>query len=109
LTFDTAVRREIGRVLPGSQLQPIPLSHTIFSDVVPVQTADYTPAVAMRYGPTSTPKLEGITLNGDIRVIYSPIDLEAGWEQTEYPMAIAYRADTATPLGMNILMYAATH
>jgi hypothetical protein len=108
-TFDTAVRREIARVLPGSQLQPIPLSHTIFSDVVPVQTADYTPAVAMRYGPTSTPKLEGITLNGDIRVIYSPIDLEAGWEQTEYPMAIAYRADTATPLGMNILMYAATH
>jgi len=108
-TFDTAVRREIARVLPGSQLQPIPLSHSIFSDVVPVQTADYTPAVAMRYGPTSTPKLEGITLNGDIRVIYSPIDLEAGWEQTEYPMAIAYRSDTATPLGMNILMYAATH
>jgi hypothetical protein len=74
-----------------------------------VQTADYTPAVAMRYGPINTPKLEGITLNGDIRVIYSPIDLEAGWEPTEYPMAMAYRADTATPLGMNILMYAATH
>ncbi len=108
-TFDRAVRRELARVVPGAQLQPIPLSHAIFSDVVPVQTADYTPAVAMRYGPTNTPKLEGITLNGDIRVIYSPIDLEAGWETTEYPMAIAYRADTATPLGMNILMYAATH
>ena len=108
-TFDRAVRREMARVLPGAQLQPIPLSHAIFSDVVPVQTADYTPAVAMRYGPGNAPKLEGITLNGDVRVIYSPIDLEAGWEPTEYPMAIAYRADTATPLGMNILMYAATH
>ena len=108
-TFDRAVRRELARVLPGAQLQPIPLSHAIFSDVVPVQTADYTPAVAMRYGPSNAPKLEGITLNGDVRVIYSPIDLEAGWEQTEYPMAIAYRPDTATPLGMNILMYAATH
>jgi hypothetical protein len=108
-TFDVAARRELARVLPGAQLQPIPLSHTIFSDVAPVQTADYTPAVAMRYGPINTPKLEGITLNGDIRVIYSPIDLEAGWEPTEYPMAMAYRADTATPLGMNILMYAATH
>jgi len=108
-TFDRAVRREMARVLPGAQLQPIPLSHAIFSNVIPVQNADYTPAVAMRYGPTSTPKLEGITLNGDIRVIYSPIDLEAGWEPTEYPMAIAYRPDTATPLGMNILMYAATH
>ena len=108
-TFDRAVRREMARVLPGAQLQPIPLSHAIFSDVVPVQTADYTPAVAMRYGPGNAPKLEGITLNGYVRVIYSPIDLEAGWEPTEYPMAIAYRADTATPLGMNILMYAATH
>jgi len=108
-TFDRAVRREMARVLPGAQLQPIPLSHAIFSDVVPVQTADYTPAVAMRYGPSTAPKLEGITLNGDVRVIYSPIDLEAGWETTEYPMAVAYRADTATPLGMNILMYAATH
>ena len=78
-TFDTAVRRELARVLPGATLAPIPLSHSIFSDVIPVQTADYTPAVAMRYGPTTTPKLEGITLNGDVRVIYSPIDLEAGW------------------------------
>ena len=108
-TFDTAVRRELARVLPDAKLEPIPLSHSIFSDVVPVQAADYTPAVAMRYPQLKTPKLEGITLNGDIRVIYSPIDLEAGWETTEYPLALAYRADTATPLGMNILMYAATH
>jgi hypothetical protein len=108
-TFDAAVRRELARILPGSKLEPIPLSHSIFSDVVSVQSADYTPAVAMRYGSLKTPKLEGITLNGDVRVIYSPIDLEAGWEPTEYPMALAYRPDTATPLGMNILMYAATH
>jgi hypothetical protein len=108
-TFDQAARRELGRILPGAKLEPIPLSHSIFNDVVPVQAADYTPAVAMRYPQLKTPKLEGITLNGDIRVIYSPIDLEAGWEPTEYPMALAYRADTATPLGMDILMYAATH
>ncbi len=109
-TFDRAARRELARLLPGSQLAPIPLTNAIFNDVVPVQTADYTPAVAMRYGAgLTTPKLEGITLNGDVRVIYSPIDLEAGWEPTEYPMALAYRSDTATPLGMDILMYAATH
>jgi hypothetical protein len=108
-TFDQAVRRELARILPGSQLEPIPLSHSIFSDVISVQKADYTPAVAMRYGQLQTPKLEGITLGGDVRVIYSPIDLEAGWEPTEYPLAMAYRQDTAVPLGMNILMYAATH
>ena len=109
-TFDKAARREMARILPDSKFEAIPLSSSIFNDVVPVQAADYTPAVAMRYGADlKTPKLEGITLNGDIRVIYSPIDLEAGWEPTEYPMALAYKSDTATPLGMDILMYAATH
>jgi hypothetical protein len=107
--FDTAVRRELARILPGTKLEAIPLSHSIFSDVVSVQSADYTPAVAMHFGQLKIPKLEGITLGGDVRVIYSPIDLEAGWEPTEYPMAMAYRQDTAMPLGMNILMYAATH
>jgi hypothetical protein len=108
-TFDQAVRRELARVLPNSKLEAIPLSSPIFSGVMPVQTASYTPAVAMRYGQLTTPKLEGIAINGDIRVIYSPIDLEAGWEPAEYPMALAYQSDTATPLGMDILMYAATH
>ena len=46
-TFDAAVRREMARVLPGASFQAIPLSHSIFSDVVPVSSADYTPAVAM--------------------------------------------------------------
>ena len=108
-TFDNAVRRELARILPGAKLQPIPAAHAIFNDVVPVTAADYTPAVGMRYAALKTPKLEGITLGGDVRVIYSPIDLEAGWEPAEYPMALAYRPDTAVPLGMNILMYAATH
>ena len=108
-TFEMAVRREMAKVLPGSKLEPIPMSHPLFSSVVRVQQADYTPAVAMRYGETKAPRLEGIALNGDLRVIYSPIDLEAGWSDLEYPMALAYKNETATPLGMDILMYASTH
>lgn len=107
--FDAAVRREMAKVLPNSKLEAIPPSHAIFSTVTKVQDAEYTPAVAMRFGQSKVPKLEGIALNGDLRVIYSPIDLEAGWAEDEYPMALAYRSETATPLGMDILMYAATH
>jgi hypothetical protein len=107
--FDAAVRREMAKVLPTSKLEPIPASHPIFSTISKVQDANYTPAVAMRFGQSKVPKLEGIALNGDLRVIYSPIDLEAGWVEDEYPMALAYRSETATPLGMDILMYAATH
>lgn len=108
-TFDVAVRREMARVLPDSKLEAVPASHPIFSTVSKVQDASMTPAVAMRYGHLKQVKLEGIAVNGDLRVIYSPIDLEAGWSENEYPMALAYRSETATPLGMNILMYAATH
>ena len=108
--FDAAVRRELARILPNSKLEPVPTSHPIFSMVSKVQDADYTPAVAMRYGAgVKVPKLEGVALNGDLRVIYSPIDIEAGWVESEYPMALAYRSETAAPLGVNILMYAATH
>jgi hypothetical protein len=108
-TFDNAVRRELARVLPGAKLEDIPLSHPIFSGATPVHDAVYTPAVKMRYGDLTTPKLQGISINGDLRVIYSPIDLEAGWTNTDYPLALAYRPETADPLGMDILVYAATH
>ncbi len=108
-TFDAAVRREIAKVLPDAKLEAIPLSHPLFSAAAPVRDASYTPAVAMRYGALKEPKLEGVTLNGDLRVIYSPIDLEAGWSENEYPLALAYRNETALPLGMDILVYSTTH
>ena len=109
-TFDVAVRRELARVLPGSKLEPIPLNRTPSSATLsPCRMRITLPPWPCVTDNSTAPKLEGITLGGDIRVIYSPIDLEAGWEPTEYPMAIAYRQDTAIPLGMNILMYAATH
>jgi hypothetical protein len=55
------------------------------------------------------PYLEGISINGDLRVIYSPFDLEAGWEGTEHPLAQAYEPQSAVQLGVNLVMYAVTH
>ena len=42
-------------------------------------------------------------------MIYSRLDLEAGWTGCEHPMMKGYESDTATALGLDILMYAATH
>jgi hypothetical protein len=44
-----------------------------------------------------------------LKVIYSPIDLEAGWEGLDHPLARAYQPDSAIKLGVNIIMYAMTH
>ena len=55
------------------------------------------------------PALEAIEIGGDLRVIYSRLDLEAGWTGCEHPLMKGYEADTATALGLDLLLYAATH
>ena len=44
-----------------------------------------------------------------MKVIYSPFDLEAGWQGMDHPLAKAYAPDSALKLGINIVMYAMTH
>ena len=108
-TFDAAVRRELRAILPTGELTPIPASHPIFSTVSKVTEAKYTPTALTRKPGLGQPYLEGISLNGDIKVIYSPFDLEAGWQPVDYPLAAAYEPNSAIPLGVNLIMYAMTH
>jgi hypothetical protein len=108
-TFDAAVRRELARILPESRLAPIPPDHPLFSAALPLATVRYTPAVVARHPELSAPVLEGIALGGDLRVIYSPYDLEAGWTGCEHPLCRGYESESATALGLNLVMYAATH
>lgn len=108
-TFDAAARRELARILPGATLKPVPPGHPLLSaGPFPLAEAHLTPA-AKATGAPAVPALEGIELGGDLRVIYSRFDLEAGWSGCEHPMMKGYESDTATALGLDILMYAATH
>jgi len=109
-TFDAAVRRELARVLPDQTLKPIAAEHPLLAaGPFPVGEAHLTPAARAAHPKLTTPWLEGITLGGDLRVIYSPLDLAAGWTGCEHPMMRGYEADTAMALGLNLLVYAATH
>jgi hypothetical protein len=51
----------------------------------------------------------GATIDGDLRVIYSPYDLEAGWLEVPYPLARGYESVSSQRLGMNIIVYLMTH
>ncbi len=108
-TFDAAVRRELKNLLPGSTLSQLPPTHPVFSTVFKVADADYTPAAAAARPGLTQPYLEGISLNGDLKVIYSPIDLETGWQGLNPPLARAWQPESALKLGVNIIMYAMTH
>lgn len=104
-TFDAAVRRELQRVLPEARLEPIPPNHPIFRGAFAIDRVDYTPGTDA--GPA--PRLEGITLNGDLRVIYSPFDVEGGWLGCDYPGSRGYQPESAMQVGINIILYAMTH
>jgi hypothetical protein len=108
-TFDAAVRRELRKLLPGASLTSLSLTHPVFNSVFKLTDASYTPAAAAARPGLTQPYLEGISLHGDLKVIYSPIDLETGWQGLNPPLARAYQPEGALKLGVNIIMYAMTH
>ncbi|MDP6111450.1 MAG: DUF4159 domain-containing protein [Planctomycetota bacterium] len=108
-TFDHAVRRELKKILPEAGLKPVQPAHPIFRSVFKIGEVRYTPVVVKARPELKTPYFEGITINGDLRVIYSPYDLEAGWQGSEHPLSRGYEPRSALQLGINIVMYAMTH
>ncbi|MGI6495504.1 MAG: DUF4159 domain-containing protein [Kiritimatiellia bacterium] len=108
-TFDAAARRELARLLPGSELEPVAPDHPVFSAVVPVERAQYSPAALALHPELDAPLLEGIEIDGDLRVIYSPFDLACAWQGCDYPLALCHEAPAGLDLGLNLLVYAMTH
>ena len=108
-TFDNAVRRELKKILPEAALTPIPLDHAVYSSVFSIKDARYSPVVAKEKPDLATPVLEGISVNGDLRVIYSPYDLECAWQGCDHPLARAYDPYSGMQLGVNVIVYAMTH
>lgn len=109
-TFDAAVRRELKNILPNMTLQPIPAGHSLYSSLFDVSTVRYSPSLA-RSKPelNNQPYLLGITIDGDVRVIYSPYDLEAGWLEVYYPVMKGYESVSSQRLGINMIIYLMTH
>jgi len=108
-TFDVAVRRELARLLPESRLAPLPADHPLFTAALAVGEVRFTPAVVAAKPDLKQPVFEGLMVGGDLRVIYSPYDLESGWTGCEHPLCRGYERDSAMKLGLNVVVYAATH
>ena len=109
-TFDAAVRREIKKVLPNVTLESIPAGHNLHNGIFDTSTVQYTPSLAKskpKFG--NQPHLLGAMMDGELRVIYSPYDLEAGWLEVHYPQMRGYESISAQRLGMNMILYMMTH
>ncbi|HCO94963.1 MAG TPA: hypothetical protein DIU00_13595 [Phycisphaerales bacterium] len=109
-TFDAAVRRELNKVLPNMTLQPIPTGHGLYSSLFDVSSVRYSPSLAKSKPELNNqPFLLGVTIDGELRVVYSPYDLEAGWLEVSYPMTKGYESISSQRLGMNMIIYMMTH
>ena len=109
-TFDAAVRRELNNVLPNMTLQPIPAGHSLYSSLFDVSKVRYSPSLAKSKPELNNqPYLLGVTIDGDVRVIYSPYDLEAGWLEVYYPLMKGYESVSSQRLGINMIIYLMTH
>jgi hypothetical protein len=108
-SFDEAFRREINRVLPDHPLGRIPLEHPVYRSVYAIRDVEYTPLAEHEHPGLHTPTLEGISLENQLRVIYSPFGLVNGWSGAPNPYDRGYQPDDALRLGINVLVYAMTH
>ncbi len=121
-TFDRAVRRELAEILPEARLEPISANHHLYNSLLTIKAVRYSPVVVKNKPPPAAglikpsvaglknqPYLLGATIDGDLRVIYSPYDLEAGWLDAYYPLIRGYESIYAQQLGLNIITYVMTH
>jgi hypothetical protein len=107
--FDVAFRREIKRVLPKDELKTLALDSPIYQMPSAIRAVEYTELVKAQDPKLNAPVLEGIYIDGQLSVIYSPFSLSNGWEQLGFAYNRGYSDADALRLGVNILSYALTH
>ena len=107
--FDTAMRRELKRVLPESDLKTLPADAPVYQMPFAIQAVEYTPLVKAQNPKLNAAVLEGITIDGQLAVIYSPLSLSNGWEQLGFAYNRGYSDTDALRLGVNMLAYSLTH
>ena len=98
--------------MPVSQceaLAPLPLDSAIYQTPYRIQAVDYTDLVRAQDPSLNAPVLFGISVDGQLAVIYSPFSLSNGWEQLAFAYNRGYSDADAIRLGVNILSYALTH
>ncbi len=107
--FDAAFRREIKRVLPKATLKRLDLKSPAYQVPYRIAAVDYTDLVKAQQPSLNAPALEGITIDGQLGVIYSSFGLSTGWEQLGFAYNRGYSDADAIRLGVNVFAYALTH
>ena len=79
--FHQAAMREMARLFPKKEITVLPTSHDLYRSLHKISSVKYTPTLMKDKGKElkGRPVLYGLMVKNKLRVIYSPYDLEAGW------------------------------
>ncbi|MCB1199896.1 MAG: DUF4159 domain-containing protein [Leptospiraceae bacterium] len=101
--MDKNIRTELNSLFPGSRLQELPFSHTIFQ--APYQIKNGVPKIHEHYG--GAPKALGLFYRGRMVAFYAfNTDLGDGWEDLEVHGDGPVKHESALRMGVNVLHYA---
>ncbi len=106
--FATSAEKMLGQIYPNDKLQLLPPDHPLFTagGGVADKISYRNFAIHNGIGRAIMPRLQGITLNGRLAIIYSREDLSVGLVGQSVDGIIGYSPETATNLMARILKFA---
>jgi len=107
--FDQAFRRELARATDGNKLKLVDLDNAVFQNPYQIRGVEYSRLAKMQDPKLNAPLLEGVTVDGQLQVIYSRYSLSNGWEQMNFAYNRGYENSDALRMGVNIFSYVMTH
>ncbi len=108
--FGAAVYREMRKVISNAVFEKIGADHAVFQQgPFKVDSVRFTLAARAKYPTLTFPVLEGLKVSDQVKVIYSPFDMAAGWQGDDHPLAYGYEPGDSLRLGANLITYCLTH
>lgn len=101
--FDKSFRMEIRRIFPKKKLEVIKLTHPLFRTVNKIKKLD------VNHGNKTKAKLEGLTLNGKLVMVYSSHGLNDTANTKGCCCCGGSEISNALDINVNILVYAILH
>ncbi len=104
--FRTSALREIARILPNRELTDVDSDSPLHYAFYPIKKMRFR-ADDKPFRTKDPPFLKAVYLGCRPAIIYSPIDLNCGWDVVKNPIqgGVLYHQDDAIRLGVNIITY----
>jgi hypothetical protein len=100
--FGQSMHEQLESLLPGSHLQPLPVTDEAFTSAFPMRTVAYRHFARSRIADLETPRLEGIQIKHRTAVYFSGEDLSVGLVGQQVDGIVGYTPGTALNIMVNI-------